>query len=167
MNGLTTEGTEVTEDGQKMKYGAEGTEGTEKEEGLNEISHSIIGAAIEVHRELGPGLLESVYEACLQFELCARGHRVERQRPLPVVYKGIAIDCAYRMDLVVDEYVVVEVKTVDQLLPVHEAQLLSYLRLSSLPLGLLINFHGETVKQGIRRLRRFKTPSPSSLPSIR
>jgi GxxExxY protein len=114
---------------------------------------------------MGPGLLESAYEACLGFELRARGHTVEQQRPLPVLYKGTALDCAYRMDLVIDERVVVEVKAVEQLLPVHEAQLLSYLRLSGLPLGLLINFHSATVKQGIRRLRNFKPLSVPSLPS--
>jgi GxxExxY protein len=145
----------------------EGTEDTEGgTEGLNGISGSIIGAAIEVHKYLGPGMLESAYEACLECELIARGHVVERQRPLPIVYKGVPIDCAYRMDLVVDGQVLVELKAVEQLLPIHQAQILSYLRLSGLPLGLLINFNGATLRQGVRRFRPFQSLSVSSVLSV-
>jgi GxxExxY protein len=105
-----------------------------------------------VHRELGPGLLESAYEACLAFELESRGLRVERQRSLPVVYRGVRVDCGYRMDLIVEEQVIVELKAVDRLLPIHEAQMLSYLKLSGLRVGLLINFHSLLLKDGVRRL---------------
>jgi GxxExxY protein len=127
---------------------------------LNVLSGAVIGAAIEVHRHLGPGLIESAYEACLECELLERGHLVERQRALHVIYKGVAIDCAYRLDLVVDRRVLVEVKAVERLLPVHQAQILSYLRLSDLPLGLLINFHGLTLKEGVRRFRSDHSVSP-------
>jgi GxxExxY protein len=148
-------------------FTAEGTEDTEGGgEGLNGISGSIIGAAIEVHKYLGPGLLEGAYEACLGYDLIARGHAIERQKPLPIVYKGVSIDCAYRLDLVVDRQVIVEVKAVEQLLPVHEAQILSYLRLSGLPLGLLVNFNGATLRQGVRRFRPFQSFSVSSMPSV-
>lgn len=102
---------------------------TEKER-LNRITESIIGAAIEVHRALGPGLLESAYETCLAFELVERGLKVEQQKPLPVVYREVKLDCGYRLDLLVEEAVIVEVKAVDRLAPIHQAQLLSYLRLS-------------------------------------
>ncbi len=105
-----------------------------------------------MHRELGPGLLESAYEACLAFELESRGLRVERQRSLPVVYRGVRVDCGYRMDLIVEEQVIVELKAVDRLLPIHEAQMLSYLKLSGLRVGLLINFHSLLLKDGVRRL---------------
>ena len=134
-------------------------EGTE--EGLNAISGTIIGAAIQVHRALGPGLLESAYQACLEREVVERGHRVERQRSFPIVYKGTMIRQVYRPDMVVDSRVLVEIKAVAHLLPVHEAQILSYLRLASLPLGLLINFHHATLKAGIRRFR-FSPSVPSS-----
>jgi GxxExxY protein len=134
---------------------AEGTESRQREEGLSRISGLVIGAAIEVHRTLGPGLLESAYEACLAYELSARRLGVERQRTLPVVYKGAEIDCLYRLDMIVEGSVLVEIKAVEHLLPVHEAQILSYLRLSGLPLGLLINFHCATLRQGIRRFCNF------------
>jgi len=112
----------------------------------------VIAAAIEVHRELGPGLLESTYEACLAYELTQRGLNVNRQAELPVVYRGVKLDCGYRMDLLVEDRVVVEVKSVQALQPVHEAQLLSYLKLSGRHVGLLINFNVELLKLGIRRL---------------
>ena len=148
-------------------FTTESTEDTEGEgEGLNGISGSIIGGAIEVHKYLGPGMLESAYETCLECELLARGHVVERQKPLPLVYKDVSIDCAYRMDLVVDEQVLLELKAVEQLLPIHQAQILSYLRLSGLPLGLLINFNGATLRQGVRRFRPFQSPSVSSVLSV-
>jgi GxxExxY protein len=117
-----------------------------------EITERIIGAAIEVHRTVGPGLLESAYVTCLEHELLLRGSRVEREKALPVVYKGVRLDCGYRMDLVVDDDVVVEIKAVEALLPIHEAQLLTYLRLSCRPVGLLINFHVPILRDGIRRL---------------
>ncbi len=119
---------------------------------LDSITRRIIGAAIEVHRRLGPGLLESAYEACLAFELRQLGYKVEQQKPLPVVYKEVKLDCGYRLDLVVEESVVVEVKAVEQLAPIHQAQLLSYLRLSNKRVGLLINFHVRVLKQGLKRI---------------
>jgi GxxExxY protein len=114
-------------------------------------SEQVIGAAIEVHRQLGPGLLESTYEQCLCFELaqCSIAH--VRQVPLPVIYKGNRLDCGYRIDLVVEQQLIVEVKSVDQLLRIHEAQLLTYLRLSGLQIGLLLNFNAVLLKHGIRR----------------
>jgi GxxExxY protein len=115
---------------------------------------SIIGAAIEVHRELGPGLFESVYEQCLALELGLRGLRVERQKTLSVTYKGVSIEHAYRPDLIVDGAVLVELKSVETLQRLHESQLLSYLRLSGYETGLLINFNVPILKQGIRRLTR-------------
>ena len=103
---------------------------------LNALTERIIGAAIDVHRALGPGLLESAYEACLVFELIERGLQVERQKPLPLVYQGVTLDCAYRMDVVVVDEVIVEVKSVEKLDHVHEAQMISYLRLSGKQVGL-------------------------------
>ncbi len=119
---------------------------------VNELSQAIIGAAIEVHRTLGPGLLESAYEECLAKELTLRQIPFERQKPLPVEYKGLKLDCGYRLDFVVAKTVVVEIKAVDALIPVHEAQLLSYLKLGGWKLGLLINFHSTLLKNGVRRL---------------
>lgn len=129
-------------------------------EELNRITESVIGAAIEVHRALGPGLLESAYEACLAFELAQRGLRVEQQKPLPVIYRDVKLDCGYRLDLLVEEAVIVEIKAVDRLAPIHEAQLLSYLRLSGYKVGLLVNFNVRVLKHGIRRLvNNFPDPS--------
>jgi GxxExxY protein len=108
---------------------------------LNLLTERIIGAAIHVHKALGPGLLESAYEACLYYELVKRGLSVERQKPLPLEYEGVRLDCAYRMDLVVDSSVVVEVKSVERLERVHEAQMISYLKLSGLKVGLIVNFN--------------------------
>lgn len=116
------------------------------------LSNSIIGAAIEVHRALGPGLLESAYEECLAYELRLRDIAFERQIPLPVVYKGIKLDCGYRLDLLVEGLVIVELKTVERLEPIHEAQLLTYLRMRGLWLGLLMNFNTPVLKQGLKRL---------------
>ena len=118
----------------------------------NRITERIIGAAIEVHRALGPGLLESAYEACLAFELVQRGLKVEQQKPLPVVYREVKLDCGYRLDLLVEETVIVEIKAVDSLAPIYQAQLLSYLRLSGYKVGLLINFNVKVLKSGIRRV---------------
>jgi len=123
---------------------------TEKDE-LNKLTEAIIGAAIAVHQELGPGLLESAYEACLAYELGERGLPVECQKPLPVVYKQVKLNCGYRIDLLVDDKVVVELKAVEKLLPIHEAQLLSYLKIAGRKVGLLINFHVELLKNGVRR----------------
>ena len=120
---------------------------------IDHLTGEIIGSAIEVHRQLGPELLESTYEACLKYELDLKGLKVERQQSLPMVYKGVSLDCGYRLDLVVEEEVVVEVKSVQELAKVHEAQLLSYLRLRGGGRGLLINFNVKILKQGIRRLR--------------
>lgn len=119
---------------------------------VNQITEKIIGAAIAVHRELGPGLLESAYEACLAFELAQQGLKVEAQRPLPVVYRGVRLDCGYRLDLLVEDAVVVELKAVEALAPIHEAQLLSYLKLSGCTVGLLINFNVVMLKDGLRRM---------------
>jgi GxxExxY protein len=118
----------------------------------NERSHEVIGAAIEVHRHLGPGLLESAYQACLCRELFVRGIPFECQVPIALDYKGSRVECAYRIDILVDQSVVLELKSVERLEPIHEAQLLTYLRLSGLWLGLLMNFNVKVLKQGIRRL---------------
>ena len=118
---------------------------------LNDISEKIIGAAIGVHKAIGPGLLESAYDACLRHELKLRGLSFEAQRPLPVEYKGLKLDCGYRIDLLVEGRVVVELKAVHSLDPIHEAQLLTYLKLGDWRLGLLINFNVPVLKQGIRR----------------
>jgi GxxExxY protein len=119
---------------------------------LDSITRRIIGAAIEVHRRLGPGLLESAYAICLAFELRQMGLKVEEQKSLPVIYREVKLDCGYRLDLVVEESVVVEIKALDQLAPIHDAQLLSYLRLSGRRVGLLINFHVHILKNGLKRI---------------
>ena len=124
----------------------------EKAERLNRITETIIGSAIAVHKALGPGLLESAYEACLVYELLQRGLTVSQQKPLPVVYREITLECGYRLDLLVEEQVIVEIKSVEALLPVHKAQLMSYLKLSNLPVGLLINFNVAVLKSGIIRV---------------
>jgi len=117
----------------------------------NEITHQIIGAAIEVHKHLGPGLLESAYEECLAHELHLRNLRVERQKAVPVVYKQTKLECGYRLDLLVEGRVVVELKSVEGLGPIHEAIILTYLRMSGDKLGLLINFNVSVLKDGVRR----------------
>jgi GxxExxY protein len=118
---------------------------------LNGITEKIIGAAIQVHRVLGPGLLESAYEACLAFELGRRGLKVERQKPLPLIYERVQLECGYRIDLLVEGSVVVEIKSVEALAPIHEAQVMSYLKLSGCKVALLINFNVRMLKDGIRR----------------
>ena len=118
----------------------------------NEITEIVIGCAIEVHRALGPGLLESAYEQCICYELSQRGLVFERQVELPIVYKSVNLACGYRMDLIVENLIVVEIKAIEQVLKVHEAQLLSYLRLYKRSVGLLINFHVPVLKHGIRRI---------------
>ena len=119
---------------------------------INEISQATIGAAIEVHRTLGPGLLESADEQCLSHEFSLRQIPFERQQPLPVDYKGIRLDCGYRLDFLVAGLLVVEVKAIEALLPIHQAQLLSYLKLGGWKLGLLINFHTPLLREGIKRV---------------
>lgn len=128
-----------------------GTEITEMKLIAEEITDKIIGAAIEVHRVLGPGLLESAYEECLCHELKLRGLAFQRQVQLPVCYKEVRLNCGYRLDLVVAEAVVIEIKSVERLEAIHEAQLLTYLQLSRLKVGLLINFNVSLLKQGIVR----------------
>jgi GxxExxY protein len=115
------------------------------------LSEKIIGGCIEVHRTLGPGLLESAYERCLAHELWLRGLRVERQQKLPVSYKGLRLDFGYRLDLVVEDSIVVETKAVESIQPVHEAQVITYLRLSGYAVGLLVNFHCDVIRNGIHR----------------
>ncbi len=117
-----------------------------------DISREVIGAAITIHRKLGPGLLESAYEACLDYELEKSGFRVERQKPVPLIYEAVKLDCGFRADLVVEGKLVLELKCKEALHPVDEAQLLSYLRLLNIPIGLLINFHVALLKDGIKRM---------------
>ena len=120
---------------------------------INQITKSIIGSAIEVHRVLGPGLLESAYEECLAYELSNQGLIVEKQIPVPVTFKNIRLACGYRIDLLVENCVVIELKSVDELAPVHEAQILTYMKFSNKKIGLLINFNVALLKDGIRRFR--------------
>jgi GxxExxY protein len=117
-------------------------------------TEQIIGALIEVHRTLGPGLLESAYEICLCAELALRKMRFERQRSIPIPYKGTLVDCGYRVDLVVEDRLLLELKSVERLLPIHEAQVVTYLRLAELPVGLLVNFNVSVLRTGLRRLTR-------------
>ena len=119
----------------------------------NELTHTIIGAAIEVHRQLGPGLLESAYEECLARELTVRGLGYQRQKAVPIVYKEVKLEGGYRMDILVEDRIVLELKSVEALNPVHEATILTYLRLSGRSLGLLINFIVAILKDGIRRYK--------------
>ncbi len=129
----------------------ERTEFTETRKGLNELTEIVIGCAIDVHRALGPGLLESTYELCLCRELSLRNIPFERQKPIPVIYKGVKLDCGYRADLIVDGRLLVEIKSIEQVSGIHDAQLLSYLKLSSMKVGLLINFNVRTLTQGVHR----------------
>ena len=116
------------------------------------MTGEVIGAAIEVHRTLGPGLLESAYEECLCHELYLRKMPLSRQKPLPIAYKGVKLDCGYRLDIVVADQLILELKACQELLPIHEAQLLTYLRLTGIKYGLLINFNVPVLKDGIRRI---------------
>lgn len=118
---------------------------------FDELSNKVIGCAIEVHRTLGPGLLESAYEQCLAHELNLCGLKFELQKHLPVAYKGIRLDCGYRIDVLVEDTLLIELKSVDHLRPVHEAQLITYMKLSGVKTGLLINFNVARLKDGIRR----------------
>jgi len=116
-----------------------------------ELTGAIIGAAIEVHKQVGPGLLESTYEECLCRELELQGIAFERQKPLPLEYKGVRLDCGYRLDLLVKDRVILEIKSVEALAAIHEAQMLTYLRLTGVKVGLLINFNVPVLKDGIKR----------------
>jgi GxxExxY protein len=117
----------------------------------NEISGVVVDAAMKVHSALGPGLLESAYAVCLKHELVKRGLKVASEVPLPVVYDGVTLEAGYRLDLVVEDTVVVELKAIEALAPIHQAQIISYLKLSNKPIGLLINFHSLHLKDGIKR----------------
>ena len=119
----------------------------------NQITEKIIGCAIEVHKKLGPGLLESAYEECLAFELKSAGLTIERQVPVPVVYKEIKLECGYRIDILVEKAVILELKSIDALAPVHEAQILTYMKFANKTIGLLINFNVKLLKDGIRRYK--------------
>ena len=130
----------------------EGTKILEGEKKFEEVSGRVIGFAIEVHRTLGPGLLESAYEQCLCHELTQSGIAFQRQVPVPIVYKGLELECAYRLDLVVNRQLIVEIKAVEKLLPIHSAQLLTYLELTGIHAGLLMNFHTEVLRDGIKRV---------------
>ena len=118
----------------------------------NILSNIIIGCAIEVHKQLGPGLLESTYEACLAHELRKKGLNISQQQALPVIYKGVKLEAGYRIDILVDQKVIIEIKSVDALADIHMAQILTYLKLTELKLGLLINFNSVLLKKGIKRV---------------
>jgi GxxExxY protein len=118
---------------------------------INQVTERIIGCAIEVHKQLGPGLLESAYEECLAFELENAGLIIERQKPIPVVYKKIKLDCGYRIDILVENLIVIELKTAEEFNPVYEAQILTYLKFSEKRIGLLINFNVKLLKDGLKR----------------
>jgi GxxExxY protein len=126
--------------------------GDDEKERLNTLSNRVIGAALRVHDELGPGMLESAYEACLSFELLDQGLSVERQRPVPVLSRGRRLDCGYRIDLLADDVLIVEVKAIERLEKVHSAQLRSHLRFSKRKLGLLINFNVKSLRDGLKRI---------------
>ncbi len=120
---------------------------------LNELTQKIIGCAIEVHKNLGPGMLESTYEECLKFELEKKCIKVEQQKELPLIYKGLLIENAYKLDLIIEDKIILELKSVEKIKGVHKAQLLTYLKLSNKELGLLINFNVDLLKDGITRLK--------------
>lgn len=127
-----------------------------------DLTFQVIGGAIEVHRRLGPGLLESTYRTCLQHELASRGFRVAGEVPIPLEYKGVPLDSSYRADLIVEELVLVELKAVDQLLPIHAMQVVTYLRLTGLKSGLLLNFNVPCLKNGVRRFANSAKPADRS-----
>jgi GxxExxY protein len=140
-------------------------ETSENSEGERDpLTQKVIGCAIEVHKYLGPGLLESAYESCLAHELAIAGLTYKAQVPIPVRYKNVAIECGYRADLLIEDCLVVELKAVEQILKIHEAQVITYMKLVEAPVGLLINFNVKLLKNGIRRL--FPSPSPFSLSSL-
>lgn len=117
----------------------------------NDITDKIIGSAIEVHKNLGPGLLESAYEECLSYELLQKGLNIERQKPVPIIYKDVKLDCGYRIDVLVENKIIIELKSVDEFHPVHEAQILTYMKFAEMKIGLLINFNVTKLKNGIKR----------------
>lgn len=119
---------------------------------FDNVSNQVIGCAIEVHRNLGPGLLESAYEQCLAYEMKAAGIQFKLQSPLPVEYKEVKLDCGYRIDLFVENSLIVELKSVEKILPIHQAQLLTYMKLAEISIGLLINFNVKYLKDGIKRM---------------
>lgn len=121
-------------------------------ERINSLTERVIGLAIDVHRAIGPGLLESAYEECLCYELSQNGLRFERQVELPVVYKQVRLDCGYRLDIIIEDLVILEVKAVDRIISIHEAQLLSYLRMLDKRVGLILNFHSTVLRDGIKRI---------------
>ena len=125
---------------------------TLEQQKINQTTEKIIGCAISVHRVLGSGLFESAYEECLCYEFSQTNLKFERQVPLPVIYKNVKLDCGYRMDIVVEDSVIIEIKAIEKILPVHEAQLLSYLKLYNKKLGLLLNFHVPVLKNGMKRI---------------
>ena len=129
---------------------------------IDVVSGDVLDVALRLHRDLGPGLLESVYEAVLAGRLATMGYPVVRQRPIDIAFEGLRFEAAFRIDLLVDDRLVVEIKSVERLLPVHSKQLLTYLRLTKQPVGLLINFGGATLKEGVRRLVNNHRPSASS-----
>ena len=132
-------------------------------DGLAQLTGRIVGAAIAVHRELGPGLLESAYQACLEYQLSEDRVSFKRQLALPLKYRGVYVDCGYRVDLLVEDSVIVEVKSVDKLAPIHHAQMITYLKLTRCPVGLILNFNATSMRQGIRRIpnRLFEPASRS------
>ena len=119
---------------------------------FDELSNRVIGCALEVHRHLGPGLLESTYEQCLAYEMKVAGMAFKLQHALPVEYKNIKLDCGYRIDMLVDNSIIIELKSVDKILPIHQAQLLTYMKLADISIGLLINFNVKYLKDGIKRM---------------
>ena len=119
---------------------------------VDKLTEQVIGLAIEVHRHLGPGLLESAYESCLRHELQEKGFYVEHQKPVPLFYKNVRLDCGYRLDLLVENTVIIELKTVDHLQDIHTAQMITYLKLSKKSTGLLLNFNTKSLKNGIKRV---------------
>lgn len=134
---------------------------------IDEITGEVLDVALRLHRELGPGLLESVYEALLAQRLQTLGHRIERQKLISAEFEGVSLEAAFRADILVDERLVVEIKSVERLMPLHSKQLLTYLRLIKQPVGLLVNFGGETLKEGVRRVVNDYRPSAPPLPSPR
>lgn len=130
-----------------------------------DASEQVIGACIEVHRHLGPGLLESAYHECLRYELRLRGLKYVSEIQVPVAYKGISLDCGYRLDFLIEDSIILEIKAVERLLPVHQAQVVTYLKLTGVNTGLLVNFNVALIKQGLRRLTRKKNPSLPAFPA--
>jgi iron complex transport system substrate-binding protein len=135
---------------------------------IDDLSGEVVDAAVRVHRELGPGLLESVYEMVIAGSLARRGLKVDRQKPIDIVFEGVRHPAAFRIDLLVEDKLLVEIKSVERLAPVHGKQLLTYLRLTDQPVGLLLNFSGATMKEGIRRVvNNYRPQTPSASPRLR